>query len=41
MAHVAMQQTDESGSPVAWGRPVTDEEYGAAAASEQLGTVDE
>lgn len=29
MVHVAMQQADESGSPVAWGRPVTDEEYGA------------
>jgi quercetin dioxygenase-like cupin family protein len=28
MAHVAMQQTDESGSPVTWGRHVTDEEYG-------------
>ena len=30
MAHVAMQQTDESGSPVTWGRHVTDEEYGQA-----------
>ena len=26
MAHVAMQQNDESGSPVTWGRHVTDEE---------------
>ena len=30
MAHVAMQQTDESGSPVTWGRHVTDDEYTAA-----------
>jgi quercetin dioxygenase-like cupin family protein len=27
MVHVAMQQNDESGSPVTWGRHVTDEEY--------------
>jgi quercetin dioxygenase-like cupin family protein len=27
MAHVAMQQVDESGSPVTWGRHVSDEEY--------------
>jgi hypothetical protein len=27
MAHVAIQQNDESGSPVTWGRHVTDEEY--------------
>ena len=33
MAHVAMQQTDESGSPVTWGRHVTDEEYGARASA--------
>jgi hypothetical protein len=30
MAHVAMQQADDTGSPVNWGRQVTDEEYGAA-----------
>ncbi len=30
MAHIAMQQNDESGSPVTWGRHVTDEEYAAA-----------
>jgi quercetin dioxygenase-like cupin family protein len=30
MAHLAMQQVDEQGSPVAWGEHVTDEEYGAA-----------
>jgi len=30
MAHIAMQQNDESGSPVTWGRHVTDEEYGPA-----------
>jgi len=28
MAHLAMQEADESGSPVTWGRAVTDEEYG-------------
>jgi quercetin dioxygenase-like cupin family protein len=27
MAHFAIQQADESGSPVVWGRHVTDEEY--------------
>src|SRR3954467_12633214 len=27
MVHVAMQQSDESGSVVTWGRHVTDEEY--------------
>jgi quercetin dioxygenase-like cupin family protein len=27
MAHVAIQEADESGSPVTWGRHVTDEEY--------------
>jgi quercetin dioxygenase-like cupin family protein len=30
MAHVAMQQQDESGSVVSWGLHVTDEEYHAA-----------
>ena len=30
MVHVAMQQNDESGSPVTWGRHVTDDEYAAA-----------
>jgi quercetin dioxygenase-like cupin family protein len=29
MAHIAMQQQDESGSVVTWGRHVSDEEYGA------------
>jgi quercetin dioxygenase-like cupin family protein len=33
MAHLAVQQNDESGSPVTWGRHVTDEEYGAAPTS--------
>jgi hypothetical protein len=28
-----MQEADDSGSPVAWGEHVTDEEYGAAPAS--------
>lgn len=27
MTHLAIQQVDESGSPVTWGRHVTDEEY--------------
>ena len=31
MVHIAMQQTDESGSPVTWGEHVTDEQYRAAA----------
>jgi quercetin dioxygenase-like cupin family protein len=30
MAHIAIQQVDESGSPVTWGRHVTDDEYNAA-----------
>jgi hypothetical protein len=30
MVHIAMQQNDESGSPVTWGEHVTDEQYGAA-----------
>jgi quercetin dioxygenase-like cupin family protein len=28
MVHVAMQEADDSGSPVTWGRHITDEEYG-------------
>jgi hypothetical protein len=28
MVHIAMQQVDETGRPVTWGRHVTDEEYG-------------
>jgi quercetin dioxygenase-like cupin family protein len=30
MTHIAMQDVDEQGSPVAWGEHVNDEEYGAA-----------
>jgi len=30
MMHMAMQESDESGSPVVWDRAVTDAEYGAA-----------
>jgi quercetin dioxygenase-like cupin family protein len=30
MVHVAMQQVDESGSPVTWGEHVSDEEYAGA-----------
>jgi quercetin dioxygenase-like cupin family protein len=33
MAHIAIQEADETGSAVAWGRHVSDEEYGAASAS--------
>ena len=33
MVHIAMQQNDETGSPVTWGEHVTDEQYGAAPAS--------
>jgi quercetin dioxygenase-like cupin family protein len=32
MTHVAIQEADDSGSPVTWGEHVTDEEYGAAPA---------
>jgi quercetin dioxygenase-like cupin family protein len=34
MVHIAMQQNDESGSPVYWGEHVTEEQYGAARAGE-------
>ena len=30
MVHIAMQQNDETGSAVRWGRHVTDEEYGTS-----------
>ena len=30
MVHIAMQQNDESGSPVSWGEHVTDEQYASA-----------
>jgi quercetin dioxygenase-like cupin family protein len=33
MVHVAIQQTDETGSPVTWGRQVTEDEYNAAPAT--------
>ena len=29
MTHLAMQQTDDAGSPVTWGEHVTDAEYGS------------
>ena len=31
MVHIAMQQNDESGSPVTWGEHVSDEQYGGVA----------
>jgi quercetin dioxygenase-like cupin family protein len=30
MTQIAIQEADESGSPVTWGEHVTDEEYAAA-----------
>jgi quercetin dioxygenase-like cupin family protein len=33
MTHIAIQEADDSGSPVTWGRHVSDAEYGAAEAS--------
>ena len=33
MVHIAMHEADESGSAVAWGEHVTDEQYNAAPAS--------
>ena len=33
MTHVAIQEADETGSPVSWGEPVTDEQYNAGAES--------
>jgi quercetin dioxygenase-like cupin family protein len=30
MTHIAIQQADETGSPVSWGRHVSDEEYAKA-----------
>jgi quercetin dioxygenase-like cupin family protein len=29
MTHIAIQQTDETGSPVTWGEHVSDEQYGS------------
>ena len=34
MTHIAIQQADESGSPVTWGDPVSDEDYTASPAGE-------
>src|SRR3954453_12891207 len=33
MAHIAIQQNDESASPVTWGKHVTEQQYKAASAS--------
>ncbi|MBN1528913.1 MAG: cupin domain-containing protein [Thermoleophilaceae bacterium] len=33
MTHLAIQEADDQGSPVSWGRHVTGEEYGAAPSS--------
>jgi quercetin dioxygenase-like cupin family protein len=32
MAHIAMLEVDDDGTPATWGDPVSDEEYGAAPA---------
>jgi len=37
MTHVAIQQADETGSPVIWGRHVSDDEYAQAPALEDGG----
>jgi hypothetical protein len=34
MVHLAMQQNDETGSPVTWGAHVTDEQYAAQPAAD-------
>jgi quercetin dioxygenase-like cupin family protein len=34
MVHVAMQEADDSGSPVTWGEHVSDEQYAATPATE-------
>jgi quercetin dioxygenase-like cupin family protein len=34
MVHLAMQQNDETGSPVSWGAHVTDEQYAAQPATD-------
>jgi hypothetical protein len=33
MTHIAMQEADDSGSPVSWGAHVSDAEYNATEAS--------
>ena len=33
MVHLSIQEADDSGSPVTWGKHVTDDEYDAAPAS--------
>ena len=33
MTHIAIQEADETGSPVTWGQHVTDEQYNATPAS--------
>jgi hypothetical protein len=34
MTHIAMQEADDTGSPVSWGEHVSDEEYDAAPPSD-------
>jgi hypothetical protein len=37
MTHIAIQQTDEQGKPVDWGRHVSDDEYAQAPSLEDGG----
>jgi hypothetical protein len=37
MTHVAIHQPDEAGSPVTWGRHVSDDEYAQAPPLEERG----
>ncbi len=37
MTHIAIQEADESGSPVSWGKHVSEEEYNAGRASARMG----
>jgi hypothetical protein len=34
MTHIAIQEADESGSPVTWGEHVTDDQYNAGSPSD-------
>jgi hypothetical protein len=41
MTHIAIQETDETGSPVTWGRRVTDDEYHATPPTSYVSRVTE
>jgi quercetin dioxygenase-like cupin family protein len=40
MTHIAIQEADDSGSPVRWGRHVTDQEYGGPPAGDRHDRLD-